>query len=87
MDFSGKVVAITGAAGGIGQALCRHFVGLGAKVGAIDRSEAVKDFARDLAREARGINPGTGRIRLALVATVDECTEAAQRLKRFAASL
>ncbi|MEY4600022.1 MAG: hypothetical protein RLZZ445_2819 [Pseudomonadota bacterium] len=40
-----------------------------------------------LAREARGINPGTGRIRIALVATVDECTEAAQRLKRFAASL
>ena len=40
-----------------------------------------------LAREARGINPGTGRIRIALVATVDECTEAAQRLKRFSASL
>ena len=40
-----------------------------------------------LAREARGINPGTGRIRIALVATVDECTEAAQRLKRFVASL
>jgi N-succinyldiaminopimelate aminotransferase len=40
-----------------------------------------------LAREARGVNPGAGRIRIALVATVDECTEAAQRLKRFAASL
>jgi N-succinyldiaminopimelate aminotransferase len=40
-----------------------------------------------LAREARGINPGAGRIRIALVATVDECVEAAHRLRRFAASL
>ncbi len=40
-----------------------------------------------LAREARGINPGTRRIRIALVATVDECVEAAHRLRRFAASL
>lgn len=40
-----------------------------------------------LAREARGTNPGTGRVRIALVATVDECVEAAHRLRRFAASL
>ena len=40
-----------------------------------------------LAREARGINPGAGRIRIALVATVAECMEAAHRLRRFAASL
>ncbi len=40
-----------------------------------------------LAREARGINPGAGRIRIALVATVAECVEAAHRLRRFAASL
>lgn len=40
-----------------------------------------------LAREARGINPGTNRIRIALVATVEECVEAAQRLRRFTASL
>lgn len=40
-----------------------------------------------LAREARGINPGTGRIRIALVASVAECAEAAHRLRRFAASL
>jgi N-succinyldiaminopimelate aminotransferase len=33
-----------------------------------------------LAREALGINPGAGRIRLALVAEVDECLEAAQRI-------
>ena len=40
-----------------------------------------------LAREARGINPGVKRVRIALVASVAECTEAAQRLRRFAASL
>ncbi|MCO5125671.1 MAG: succinyldiaminopimelate transaminase [Rhizobacter sp.] len=33
-----------------------------------------------LAREAHGTNPGAGRIRLALVAGVDECLEAAQRI-------
>ncbi len=30
-----------------------------------------------------GINPGAGRIRLALVAGVDECLEAAQRIVAF----
>jgi N-succinyldiaminopimelate aminotransferase len=33
-----------------------------------------------LAREAHGINPGAGRVRLALVAGVDECLEAAHRI-------
>jgi N-succinyldiaminopimelate aminotransferase len=33
-----------------------------------------------LAREAHGANPGAGRIRLALVAGVEECLEAAQRI-------
>jgi N-succinyldiaminopimelate aminotransferase len=55
------------------------------------------DFARDLlalynvtvlpgsylAREARGFNPGAGRIRMALVAETAECLEAAQRIKQF----
>jgi N-succinyldiaminopimelate aminotransferase len=36
-----------------------------------------------LAREAHGVNPGTGRIRMALVAGVDECIEAAERIVRF----
>ena len=40
-----------------------------------------------LAREARGINPGVNRVRIALVATIDECLEAARRLRRFAESL
>jgi N-succinyldiaminopimelate aminotransferase len=58
------------------------------------------DFARDLlalynvtvlpgsylAREARGFNPGAGRIRMALVAETAECLEAAQRIKQFVKS-
>ena len=33
-----------------------------------------------LARDAHGVNPGAGRVRLALVAGVDECLEAARRI-------
>ena len=36
-----------------------------------------------LARESQGVNPGAGRIRLALVAGVDECVEAAQRIVSY----
>lgn len=36
-----------------------------------------------LAREAQGINPGAGRIRMALVAGLDECVEAARRIVSF----
>lgn len=39
---------------------------------------------RYLAREAHGVNPGEGRVRIALVATYDECVEAAQRIVDFA---
>jgi N-succinyldiaminopimelate aminotransferase len=55
------------------------------------------DFARDLlaqynvtvlpgsflAREAGGVNPGAGRVRMALVADTPECLEAAQRIVQF----
>jgi len=40
-----------------------------------------------LARDAHGHNPGRGRIRLALVADVDECLEAAQRIVSYTESL
>ncbi len=36
-----------------------------------------------LARESNGVNPGAGRIRMALVAEVDECVEAARRIVSF----
>lgn len=37
-----------------------------------------------LARDAHGSNPGSGRVRMALVAEVDECLEAARRIVAFA---
>ena len=40
-----------------------------------------------LARNAHGLNPGRGRIRMALVAGVDECLEAAHRIVSFTKSL
>ena len=39
-----------------------------------------------LAREAHGVNPGKGRIRLALVAEAGECLEAARRIVSFVQS-
>jgi len=40
-----------------------------------------------LARDAHGVNPGTGRIRMALVSDVDEGLEAAQRIVQFCQGL
>jgi N-succinyldiaminopimelate aminotransferase len=40
-----------------------------------------------LARQAHGVNPGQGRIRMALVAGVDECVEAAERIVSYTRSL
>jgi N-succinyldiaminopimelate aminotransferase len=40
-----------------------------------------------LARDAQGVNPGAGRVRMALVAEPDECLEAARRIASFARSL
>lgn len=40
-----------------------------------------------LSRDAHGHNPGAGYVRLALVAEMDECIEAAQRIRTFIESL
>jgi len=40
-----------------------------------------------LSRTIDGINPGANRVRMALVATVEECVEAAQRIRKFVESL
>ena len=40
-----------------------------------------------LGRQARGVNPGANRIRIALVASTAQCTEAAQRIRDFAKKL
>jgi NAD(P)-dependent dehydrogenase (short-subunit alcohol dehydrogenase family) len=48
MTFKDKVVAVTGAAGGIGQSLCRYFIDEGAKVAAIDKKTSVENIGADL---------------------------------------
>jgi N-succinyldiaminopimelate aminotransferase len=40
-----------------------------------------------LARDAHGLNPGKNRVRMALVAEVEECLEAAQRIVEFTRKL
>jgi len=40
-----------------------------------------------LARESNGVNPGTNYVRMALVAEVGECLEAARRIVEFARKL
>ena len=36
-----------------------------------------------LSREVDGVNPGAGRVRMALVAPLAECVEAAKRIRAF----
>lgn len=51
-DYAGKTVVVTGAAGGLGQALCRRFAQAGAKIAALDRNApAAEAFAAALAAE------------------------------------
>jgi NAD(P)-dependent dehydrogenase (short-subunit alcohol dehydrogenase family) len=57
MKFAGKVVAITGAAGGIGQELCRHFGGEGASIFAIDKKDTVIGFTNELKKYSITANP------------------------------
>jgi N-succinyldiaminopimelate aminotransferase len=40
-----------------------------------------------LGREARGVHPGRNRVRIALVAPLAECLEAARRIRAFVESL
>lgn len=49
--FAGKTIAITGAAGGIGQWLCRFFGAEGATIAALDRSDKVHGLVPALAKD------------------------------------
>ena len=40
-----------------------------------------------LGRDARGVNPGENRVRIALVASTEECIDAAQRIREFVSKL
>ena len=56
MTFVDRVVAVTGAAGGIGQELCRYFAKEGAAIAAFDRNEALVRFADQLRGEGLRID-------------------------------
>ena len=49
--FDGKTIAITGAAGGIGQWLCRFFGAEGATIAALDRTAKVHDLVDALGKD------------------------------------
>ena len=40
-----------------------------------------------LSREVEGFSPGTGRVRMALVAPLEDCVEAAERIRAFIKTL
>jgi NAD(P)-dependent dehydrogenase (short-subunit alcohol dehydrogenase family) len=79
MMFRSKVVAITGAAGGIGRALCKYFGDEGAKIGAVDRNPAVRDLAAALAKEGIAVD--------AKVADVGVPAEVARAFEQLSARL
>jgi NAD(P)-dependent dehydrogenase (short-subunit alcohol dehydrogenase family) len=60
--FAGKTIAITGAAGGIGQWLCRFFGAEGATIAALDRSDKVNGLVEALGRDGITVKPGVADI-------------------------
>ena len=60
--FSGKTIAITGAAGGIGQWLCKFFGEEGATIAALDRSEKVLALPETLGKEGISVKAATADI-------------------------
>jgi NAD(P)-dependent dehydrogenase (short-subunit alcohol dehydrogenase family) len=68
--FQGKRVAITGAAGGIGQTLCRLFGSEGATILALDKSDKVLAFAEKLAGE--GIQAAAAIVDIAAADAVEQ---------------
>ena len=61
-QFAGKTVAITGAAGGIGQWLCRFFGAEGAVIAALDRSDKVNGLVETLARDGIAVKAAVADI-------------------------
>lgn len=50
-QFADKAVLITGAAGGIGGAMCRYFAAKGARIGALDISDELPAITKELRAE------------------------------------
>lgn len=61
-QFAGKTIAITGAAGGIGQWLCRFFGEEGAVIAAMDRSHKVLELVDALGRDGITVKPAVVEI-------------------------
>ncbi len=61
-EWAGRTIAITGAAGGIGQGLCRFFGAQGADIAALDRSAAVLELASALQREGISVRAAVADI-------------------------
>lgn len=83
-DFRGKVVVITGAAGGLGRALVHAFAQVGAHVAALDRDAcALEALARDLGALA-GLDATAWMTAVCDVTRLDDCQAAiAQVCARF----
>ena len=79
-SLSGKTVAISGATGGIGQALCRHLASLGAELWLLDRnSERSLAWIEKLKAEFPSLNVRHLRLDLADFETVRSVTEELQK--------
>jgi NAD(P)-dependent dehydrogenase (short-subunit alcohol dehydrogenase family) len=60
--FAGKTIAITGAAGGIGQWLCRFFGEEGATIAALDRSEKVLELLQKLGADGIAVKAAVANV-------------------------
>ena len=79
VNLAGKVVIVTGAAGGFGKAFTSAFLKAGAKVGALDVTE--EGLSR-LADEHRGVNEDLLKIRRVDIADFNSCEEAVDDVVR-----
>jgi NAD(P)-dependent dehydrogenase (short-subunit alcohol dehydrogenase family) len=62
VEFQNRVVAITGAAGGIGRELCRYFASQGAAIAALDIRDTVNDLAVTLRQDGARIEAAVADI-------------------------
>ncbi len=79
VNLAGKVVIVTGAAGGFGKAFTGAFLKAGAKVGALDVTE--EGLSR-LADEHRGVNEDLLKTRRVDIADFNSCEEAVDDVVR-----
>jgi NAD(P)-dependent dehydrogenase (short-subunit alcohol dehydrogenase family) len=74
-DFSGRTVVVTGAAGGLGRALCLRFAAAGARIVALDRDAAVlQELTSQLGGNAIGCECDVSR--------EEDCTRAVAEARR-----